>query len=67
MAIYVVYQRNDEGTAIIAVVKGQKVLGPRQDEVRKMLMNAGWPDDPEMTPTRVFMGDYVYAVKEEEE
>jgi hypothetical protein len=40
---FVVYERTDEGIAIVAEIDGESVTGPQAEDIEKLLRELGWP------------------------
>lgn len=57
---YIVYQRVDEGTEIIAEVEGDMVTGFKAATVEGLLLENGWP---ETKPDIILHGLYMWAAE----
>ena len=61
---YVFYERNDEGTFIVARLIDGEFSGEQADSVKTFLDQHGWPDKE---PDEILHGSRLWAAKVEEE
>jgi hypothetical protein len=60
MTKYIVYNRKDEGTVVIATIDGEKITGESAKKVKAVLFQCGFP---QVAPDVILHGMRVFAVR----